>query len=356
MTTEKLNTKAIDDGYGDIKEDSNGRPEIIPSFVTNFVPKPEDEFSDQSKGLKYLAAEVNGSRYLIGDYAMKLDPNIKWVGGENKHLDYRFPILLKTTLGLMTTGPHEVVNTLMMNLPIKYDTPDRRKILRDIAEGTHEVSISFDGKNFVRKAITVEHVDIKKQPFGSLCDVILDGNGDLVDKQLAKGFNVIVDIGARTVNILTVDSLEEQQSLSTQTSDGMFSAYTQIGSFLEQELGVIIPDGKLPLIIAAKEIRGRDISPLIDQIYEQHANNILTLLDKVLVNSYGFVTSIIFTGGGAEVLRPYLERTLTSANTLFLDRFATVKGLRKYGIRQSKKAKRPQGITAKVGSGTYERY
>jgi plasmid segregation protein ParM len=346
------NVKALDDGYGDVKFDSSGIPSLIPSFVTSFKEKPSDEFSNQNKELKYVAAEIDNQKYVIGDYATKLDPNIKWIGGENKHTDYRFPILFKTTLGLMTSGPHEVIDMLMMNLPIRYDTPDRRKLLEDIAQGTHEVSISYDGRNFIRKAITVENVLIKKQPFGSLCDIILDGNGDIVDKQLAKGFNVIVDIGARTLNILTVDALEEQPELTVQTSDGMFVPYTNIGQYLESELGALIPDGKLPSIIGAKEVKGRDIQPLINQAYMQHASNILTILDKVLINSYGFVTSILFTGGGAEVLKPYLEQAARKdVDTRFLGRYATVRGLRKYGMRQAKKTiKRPSGIVARVGS------
>lgn len=352
-----FNVKAVDDGYGDVKFDSNGIPALIPSFVTSFKEKPQDEFSNQSKELKYIAAEVEGRRYVIGDYAMKLDVNPNWIGGENKHDDYRFPILLKTTLGLMTTGPHEVIDMLMMNLPIKYDTPERRELLEKIAKDTHEVSISYDGKNFIRKAITVENLVIKKQPFGSLCDLILDGNGEIVDKKLAKGFNVIVDIGARTLNILTVDALEEQPGLTLQTSDGMFVPYLQVGNYLENELGVLIPDGKLPSIMLVKEIKGRDIAPLIDQVYMQHASNILTILDKALVTSWGFVTSIIFTGGGSEVLRPYLEKVAERIDTRFLGRFSTVRGLRKYGLRMSKKTiKRPtDGIIAKVGS-SYERY
>jgi plasmid segregation protein ParM len=350
--TENYNVKAVDDGYGDVKFDSNGIPALVPSFVTSFKEKPVDEFANQNKDLKYIAAEIEGRRYVLGDYAMKLDVNPNWIGGENKHTDYRFPVMLKTALGLMTTGPHEVIDILMMNLPIRYDTPERRKVLQSITEGTHEVSISHDGHHFIRKAITVENVVIKKQPFGSLCDVILDGNGEIVDKQLAKGFNVIVDVGARTLNILTVDALEEQPGLTIQTNDGMFVPYIQIGDYLENELGVMIPDGKLPGIIGAKEIKGRDISPLIDQAYQQHANNILTILDKVLINSWGFVTSVIFTGGGVEVLKPYLEQAAQRTNTLFLGRFNTVRGLRKYGLRTAKKTiRRPTGgIVAKVGS------
>jgi plasmid segregation protein ParM len=351
---ESYNVKALDDGYGDFKYDSRGIPALIPSFVTPFKPKPKDDFSSSSK-LQYLASEVDGRKYVVGDYAMKLDPNIRWVGGENKHADNRFPVLLKTTLGLMCSGNHEVIETLMMNLPIKYDTPERRTDLINIARGTHQVSISKDGEHFVNKVVTVEDVEIKKQPFGSICDVILDGNGEIMDKDTAKGFNVLVDIGARTLNILTVDALEEQPELSTQSNDGMFTAYSQVGSYLENEMGVIIPDGKLPQIIKAQEIKNRDITPLIEAAYENQANTILTILDKVLINSWGFVTSIIFTGGGATLLKPHFQKSVgTKVNTIFLDRYSNVRGLRKYGMRQAKKnIKRPPGIRVKVGDNDY---
>ena len=352
---ETFNVGALDDGYGDVKYDSKGTPALIPSFVTSFKDKPKDDFSSNSS-LNYLASEIEGKRYVVGDYAMKLDPNIRWVGGENKHADNRFPILLKSTLGLMSYGSHEVIDTLMMNLPIKYDTPERRTALTQLAEGTHEVGISTDGKHFIKKVITVESVDIKKQPFGSICDVILDPAGEITDKEIAKGFNVIVDVGARTLNILTVDALEEQAELSTQSNDGMFTAYGQVGSYLERELGVIIPDGKLPQIIRAGELKNRDISPLIEMAYENQANNILTILDKVLINSWAFVTSVIFTGGGADkqLLQPYFKKAMEHrVNTIFLDRYSNVRGLRKYGIRQAKRNSKRSGI--KVHVGNYEK-
>lgn len=336
---ETVNAKALDDGYGDTKYDGKGEPGLVPSFVTNFKPKPVSNF-EADKKLKYLACEVDGQRYTIGDYAMKLDPNISWMGRENKHADSRFPILLKTTLGLMTSGTNEVIDLLMMNLPIKYDTASRRMDLISLAQGTHEVKISTDGVNFVDKVVTVDAVMVKKQPFGSLCDLILDERGEIINPEMARGFNVIVDVGARTLNILTVDALEEQDELSTQTNDGMFTAYNYVGSYLESQFNAIIPDGKLPHIIQTRQIQNRDITPIIDRAYEMQANNILTILDKVLINSQAFVDNIIFTGGGAdkELLQPYFYQALgRDKNCIFLDRYSTVKGLRKYGIRTAKR-------------------
>jgi plasmid segregation protein ParM len=356
-TSNDFNVMAIDDGYGDVKYDSKGAPALVPSFITSFKEKPTSEFASSSD-LQYIASEVDGKRYVVGDYAMKLDPNIRWVGGENKHADNRFPALLKTALGLMCTGKHEVLDFLMMNLPILYDTPERRTQLENLAKGTHQVSISRDGVNFVPKVVSVENVIIKKQPFGSLCDAILDDKGELTNPELAQGFNVLVDVGARTLNILTVEALEEQPELSIQTNDGMFTAYSQVGAYLEKELKAIIPDGKLPQIIKAREIKGKDISPLIDAAYENQANTIISVLDRVLINSWGQVTSVILTGGGADkqLLGEYLAKGIRNrANTLFMNRYATVRGLRKYGIFNARKTvKRSSGIRIQVGGNEYK--
>lgn len=344
--------QALDDGYGDFKFDSLGNPELVPAFVTSFRKKGDDDFSTgKTKDIRYVAAEVDGVKYVVGDYAMKLDPNIKWTGGENKHSDNKFPILLKTALGLMCSGNKGTVDTLMMNLPIKYDTEDRRKALTDIARGTHEIAISADGVNFSKKIITVDEVVIKKQPFGSLCDIMLNSVGDIEDYNVAKDFNVIVDIGARTLNILTVSALDPVPELTTQTSDGMFTSYMQVGSYLEQKFGGLIPDGKLPLIMKDKSLRGLDLTPLIDRVYENHANTIINTLDKLFINSWNFVSNVIFTGGGAEVLKPYFLNKLPGVNTVYLDRYSNVRGLRKYGLRASKK--KQVNVSATIGNRKY---
>lgn len=358
MSRENIIIRAIDDGYGDIKYTGTKEASLLSSFITSFKEKPKAELSTQSKDSQYVASEVDGIRYVVGDYAAKLDSNIKWIGGEDKHSDIRFPILLKTTLGVMSPEKESNIDLLMMNLPIRYDTKERRSKLEDMAKGTHQVGISYDGHNFMEKKITVKNVSIKKQPFGSLCNLILDDKGEVTNYELAKGFNVVVDIGARTVNILTLDALEEQPNLTTQLNDGMFEAYRQIGDYLEVETKGIIPDGKLPKIIQDKEIKNLDISSLINRTYESHANNILASLDRILVNSWGFVTSVIFTGGGAEILKDYLEKGLSNRNVhvFFLDRFANVKGLKKFGIREASKLFKTNdnSISIKVGS-TYER-
>jgi len=334
---ENINTKAVDDGYGDTKFNGNGTPSHIPSFVTPFKAKPTEDFSGASR-LNYVAIEIEGERYTVGDYAAKLDPNIRWDAADHKHTAPNFPILFKSALGLMCTGNEELIDLLMMNLPLNFDTPDRRAELMYAVKGTHHFKISTDGVYFVDKVITIGEVDIKKQAFGSLCDAMLDDDGEIMNVSLAKGFNVVVDIGSRTLNILTIDALEEQPSLSKQDNQGMYTPYIQIGTRLEEELKAPIPDGKLPTIIKTREIRNQNISTLVDAVFDNHASNIIGTLNKVLMNSWAFVNNVIFTGGGAEVLKPHLEKHLFGVNTIYLGRYSNVRGLRKYGIRKARKS------------------
>jgi plasmid segregation protein ParM len=353
MTEKNWIVKAFDDGYGDEKFDSLGNPDFIPAAVSkSFKEKSSDSFSEESK-LRYIAAEVDGERYLVGDYAMELDPNLKWTLGENKHKDKKFPILAKTVLGLMSPSMREDIDILMMNLPIHYDTPERRKILTDLLVGEHKIALSTDGKVFNKKVVTVKEVEIKKQPVGSIYDLLFNSNGDIEDASYAKGQHMIVDIGARTVNIMTVNRLEVVDDLTTQTNSGMFEAYKEVRKFLVNKNGGTIPDGKLPLIMRDKRLLNYDLTNLIDNVYTDHADTIFQLVDELLINSSNFINNVIFTGGGAEILESYLKPYFEGSkiNPIFRDRYANVRGLRKYGLVMAKKRK--PTISARIGSSIY---
>ncbi|MCA1021623.1 ParM/StbA family protein [Halobacillus litoralis] len=337
---------AFDDGYGDNKLLSNGNPFLVPSFITPFKPLPQNEFSSSS-GFTYYASSVEGKDYTFGDYASFLDSNPQWVGGENKHADKRFPLLFKSCLGLMTNEEVCNVHKMVMGLPVNSHNIKREDQLKNIVEGKHEMEISFDGEVFFERNVHIEELIIKPQPFGSLCDVILDSQGQICNKQVASGFNVIVDIGARTLNILTCHKLQTIDDLTLHTNDGIYTSYIDVGNYLKGELGITIPDGKLPSIIQSQQLNGYDLTPAIQAANENLANNIANIINKTLINSWGMVSTLIFTGGGAEVLKQYLMEDFKSKNTLFLNRFSTVRGFKKYGIR---KAIQDNCIDVKVGN------
>jgi plasmid segregation protein ParM len=345
------NIWCLDDGYGDNKLVTGEKQLIIPSNYADWRPLQREEFNNKERNLlDYISVEFNGSKHLVGESAMKQDSKNSWFGGENKHEDRGFPILLNACLGLMANQPVESVDCLVMGLPVQSDEKgSRHALLESRVVRLHRMNLTLgDGSESVRE-VHVKNLIVKKQPFGSLCDIMLDNEGNIIEKDVAKGFNVVVDIGSRTLNVYTLDNLEPISDLCFHTTDGMYNAYMGVGNFVKYKIGYEIPSGKLPLYVKNKSVKGIDLTPMIDKSFEILAYDIKKVIETRFINSWAFVDRIIFTGGGSELLKPWLSKMFISKSVVFMDRFANARGLRKYGIRHMSRTQ-SQNVSIKVGS------
>lgn len=345
---------SLDDGYADNKGHNGEKLIILPSYCTDWRPRLDKDLadSDLNDPYAYLESEIDGEKYLLGKGAILQDSNIAWNGRENKHLDHYFAPMLKTCLALMAKSAKTELEPLVMGLPVKADLDEKRhELLKDIVIGNHKVRIRYtDGTEFDREII-VKDLIIKKQPFGSFCDVIMDRTGEIVDPELASKVVVIADIGGGTFNIYTLDALEPIYDLSDTTNDGMYQAYEQIGDYIELHITkTTLPTGKLPYIIEKREVKGYDITPIIESAYARHANQIIRVLEGKLRDYWGLVGQVIFTGGGAEVLRPWLEKFFNrDVPVMFLDRGSTASGLQKYGVFHEKRSRKGKVVAKASG-------
>jgi len=347
-----FNVWCLDDGYGDNKCVTGDKQLIIPSSYADWRPLQLEDFGDSNgKLLDYISVELDGEKFIVGDSAMKQDAKNSWFGGENKHLDRGFPIILNACLGLMANSTSEVVDCLVMGLPVQSDEDGtRRKLLESHILKDHHMKITLRDGSIISRDVHIKNLIVKKQPFGSLCDLMLDDNGEMADKEIATGFNVVVDIGSRTLNVYTLDNLEPISDLCFHTNDGMYNSYMAVGNYVKNRTGYEISTGRLPLYIKSKTVRGIDLSEVIEKSFEISAYEIKKVIETKFINSFAYVDRIIFTGGGAELLKPYLSNMFEDKSTVFMDRFANARGLRKYGIRQTSKTKQDEGISIKVGS------
>lgn len=332
---------ALDDGYGDNKGHNGRLKLLVPAYATRWRPKPKAELGSKKEILdpfSYIGVEIGDQHYLVGQGAIEQDMKISWTGGDNKHTDDMFPVLLKTCLAILAEDDKMVVvEPLVMGLPVTAEADEKRhKLLEQKVLGTHKVKVTMADEKVLEREIYVKELITKKQPFGSFCDIVLDKTGDIKDAVIASQFNVIVDIGARTLNVYTLDNLEPVPDLCDTTNHGMYTAFNWVGDFIEDKLKQPVPSGKLTKIIQKGEIRGIDLSNVITRSYETLANEIRRLLETMFVDAWVFVDRIIFTGGGSEILKPWLERAFEGKGYMFLDRFATARGLRKYGMRHVK--------------------
>ena len=353
---------AFDDGYGDNKLFNGVNDILIPSHCTTWIKPMKGEEMGEGRvidPLSHIGIEIEGieGKFLVGRGALEQDTSLNWTGGSNKHKDSNFPIIAKACLGVLAgSRPNVVVEPIVMGLPVKEDeSEDRHALLKDIIVGTHKMIIHFaDGRRMI-KEITVKELVTKKQPFGTFCDLILDRRGEIIDAEMARGFNVIVDIGTRTLNIYTLDALTPITELSDTFNQGVHTAYDLVNEFINERLGFKVPTGKIAGTVQKGEIRGIDLTKARERSYQVLANEVFKIVDTMMVNSWVYVDNLIITGGGAELLRNYLAN-MFPVKPKFMNRFSTARGFWKYGIRHMVKIKKksiqiamPNGGAMQVG-------
>lgn len=337
---DSFNVQVIDDGYADTKSRSEDSDMFItPSYVTGWRPfydKDSDLNETQKDKLSRIEVEVNASKYLVGECAVKQDRNMQWNGAADKHNDTSFDILLKTHLSLMAKKPMSRVK-LVMGLPVKASLDkDRIEKMRAKVIRQHSVGMKLYGqKEFENKLIKVEDLIIKAQPHGTLCELILDNNGNITNKDMARKVNAISDIGGKTHNLYLVDALEPLSDFCDTKNSGMYTAYMWVQDYIEQELHFNVGDGQIQYIVAAGQIKGYDLTPVIQKAYRSLARRIILEIQTIWENAFPFIDNIIFTGGGASILKPYLEEEFK--NGIYLNRTQNPSGLFKQGVRKWKK-------------------
>jgi plasmid segregation protein ParM len=342
---------AFDDGYGENKITNGSQSFVIPNLQTKYRPRPINDFTNSEPNpLDFITAEINNEKYVIGKGAEEIDSSIEWIGGNNKHLDIGFPIILKSCLGMLAKEEKVIVDKLVMGLPVKeFRKKDRINQLEQlILNQDHFVKLEYANGSKATRKVIIKDLDVKMQPFGSLCDVVLDKNGEFIDYNTAMDYNVVVDIGARTLNILTAREMLEVPDLSTNTNHGMFYAYDMINEYLQYNEKPTIPTGQLPTVARKGRVGNIDITEQVAMSYQMLANQIHQIIETMFVNHWSLVNRVIFTGGGSVVLKKHLTKLFADKQTVFLSQESNANGLYKYGIKKANKELKAKNFT-KVG-------
>jgi plasmid segregation protein ParM len=360
---------SIDDGYGDLKAD-NGVKEnggeigadeqlnwweffkrtgqlLMPSHIM-LDPKLRDDAMDSDSDLdplSYIKVTYQKRKYIVGLGAVQQDANANWLGEDNKHQHMFFPVLLSATLGLMATSEKMIVDELVMGLPVKAEKDrDRHNLLKELVlNKTHETIIELADGTILNRQVVVNSLSIKSQPFGSFCSVLFDETGNYKNPHLVSQVTTIADLGTKTFNVCTLDkNFKILEQLTDNTNNGMMEAYRRINEDIETELGNPIPEGKLSEIVKLGKVDTFDLTESKKFHYELQAQFVSTELNKILANSMAMVENIIWTGGGTEVTREWLPKKmdarLAKKKVYYLDRFATARGLRYFGVMKARVA------------------
>lgn len=374
MAKNDLVIRALDDGYGDGKG-YNGRCVgevqqgenlnsweyfkrtgclLMPSHVILDIGTRGSSGFDLGEldPLSYVKVEYEGRKYIVGLGAVNEDRNAKWEGTENKHKNMLFPVLLATWLGLLAETDKEMVDILVMGLPVNAERdPARHELLRKLVlNKTHKTKIELADGTILNRSVVVNDLIIHRQPFGSLNYLMLNDSGEFRNKQIAQEYNTIADIGTKTFNIYTLDKLQNVESMSDNTNDGMMEAYKRINADIERETGGdSIPEGKLSEIVKRGSINSFDFTEFRRFHFEYQAQIVCGVLEDTLASNASQVDNIIWTGGGSEdeVLGSFLldkmNPHLAKKKIYFLGRFSTVIGLYRFALYVALRSRKDSG-------------
>lgn len=356
------NVWAMDDGFGDDKGYDGMRTLLVPNYIKPLGRMYSDDEAADIDPDERIIAEVQDEygrteKFIVGVGAMEKEKGSDWNGSvEFKHMDVDFKPYLSTCLCLMAEDYPEdrvIVDMLVMGLPVdEHEKDERKKFLKNLAMGEHTVTITKGYNEPFTKTVIVKDVLIYKQPMGTIYYYVFDENGKFKSNSIADDFNVVSDIGARTHNVYACKGMVKEDDYLGNSESGIYSAYEFVRDQLAAQ-GIDVTISQLVARLKTKEINGYNFAPLLEKALQRLASTIIKELATRVQQSKDTINRIIFTGGGSEVLRRYLEPMAKSVfkkqEIVWGDRFTTVKGYRNAGVRAlANKRKKVKAIGAKI--------
>jgi plasmid segregation protein ParM len=309
--TKTLNV--IDLGNGDIKIASNHLPNVesFPAVIGSFSSPPTYKIADKDRKFDSMSFIKDNREYAIGANAIRNCKNRNHDITEDKYLSETTIVLSNAALTLMAPTTLSIANVLLA-LPV-HKMNIAHDVIRLFKGHTFGGRIGFFGKyENISRVVQVENVIAIEQPWGTLFKHILDDNGKIIKESAKKGI-AIFDIGFKTNDGIVFRNLDMIGRLTIHSKSGMFIAFDEIQSKINQQFGGLeVKIFEVPDIVRSGEVRGIKIPEIINDALYNLAYNIILEIKSKWADAWE-IEEIIFTGGGAELLKPYLIQAFAEA-------------------------------------------
>jgi plasmid segregation protein ParM len=322
----------VDLGNGDIKvagSCNSGSVEVFPAVVGHFSDTPSYKMQNKDRKLESMSFIKDDKEYAIGGNAIKNCKNRSHDMTEDKYLSDNTNILANAALTLISNSSYSISNVIIA-LPVH-----KMNIAKDVVN-------KFEGKQFggkigffgeysgAQKVINVDKVIAIEQPWGTLFKQIFNERGD-INKDKAKKGIAVFDIGFKTNDGIVFRNLETIGRLTIHSKNGMHVAFEEIQHKISQKFGGIeVKLFEIPEIVRSGMISGVPIANIINDAMYNLAYNIILEIKSKWADAWE-IEHIVFTGGGAEILKPYLTQSFPDAK--FENSIANAEGLLWYGRR-----------------------
>lgn len=332
-------------GYGQIKTVSGDSKKkflsAVGTPVSNFgrsVP-----VSSEEELMSSLAITLDGQTYYIGKNGITNTRNGRLTLRQNKADDIYNKIKFLTSLALYTEEDQKYAEfDIVTGLPV-LEFKNQKNSLHDMMFNNGRIFF-FEmhyGPKKVTKTFKINNVQVISQGEGAFYDFILNENGEIIPDraEIVAGSVMVVDVGYRTTDIVTMDNGRYVEPLSDQFNKGVNSIHQEILRLIMEKHGIkkelrdldqIARDG-----FFYHNTKQYNIENIIEQAAKPFAEDIVESLHTTSNDQLGGVNHIIFTGGGSEIIYTYIIDLLNGiVNTSIMDdsEFCNATGYYKYGL------------------------
>ena len=220
---------------------------------------------------------------------------------------------------------------IVTGLPIKFY--GYKEAVQERLLGQHRVK----RRGRTAQMFTVTAVRVVPQPFGTLLSVALDDRGIIINSALTTEKVGVIDIGGKTTNLLTVDTLWEVPHETTSVSLGAWDAVRALRDWLSVEYPDLeLRDHKISQVVQERQVRyyGQpiELGDVIDDILAPMANDVISRATQMWDKGAG-LEAILISGGGALLLGEYVKRHFRHAVVVEDPVFANALGFWKFARR-----------------------
>lgn len=196
---------------------------------------------------------------------------------------------------------------LAVGLPPAYFKNNKDAFAEYLVRGQKEVDFTHNGKEY--------HIKITKalvfpQAYGAIVNCF--------EEVMKMPLVLVVDIGGYTVDTLVLKNGTLDMSYCKSYSEGIIKMYGDINDVLNSEFGSTLDEGSIDKALDGSfDSLPQTVIDTIKQCAENRSDRILKLLGEK-INGFSLMP-VYFTGGGAQLLKPYLMKSGKVSNAKFIE-------------------------------------
>lgn len=345
--TETVEVKLVgsDLGYGQIKIVSGDQKEKFLSAVGTPVSNfgRSTAVVNKQELLDGLSITLDGQIYYVGRNAVVNTRNGRLTLRQNKADHEHNKVKFLTSLALLTDQYQEEAEfDIVTGLPVlefKNEAEALEKMMNN--NGKPFVFDMNYGNVTVKKRIKINNVKIVSQGEGAFYDFVLDKTGNIINShaEIVSGTVMVVDIGYRTTDIVTMENGRYIEPLSDQLNKGVNTIHQEILRLIMERHGVKKELRDLDQIVRTgffyHNTQEYNVNDIINEAARPFAEDIVESLHTISNDQLGSVNHIIFTGGGTQIIYAFaLELLMNIVNSSIMEdsEFCNANGYYKYGL------------------------